>query len=76
MPRRFYKVILDVEFPAGMVDDEAPTNPGSPPQSTTAVIEAAKILRDGCGATFVYCHIGRQGPIRSKADAVACIEEV
>ncbi len=75
MAKRLFKVILDVEFPSGMADDESPPSPGFPGRATAAG-EAVKILRDGCGASFTYRNISRQGPIRSQTDVFISIEEV
>ena len=58
MAKKALIVILDIEFPDGMVDDEDPGTPGGT-RLAVSESELEKIIRDGCSENgFNYSRIG------------------
>ncbi len=76
MAKQLFKVILDIEYPYEMADDEAPTGPGFSAPAAIPDVEAARVIRDGCESNFTFCHINRRAAGNHTADAAVCVEEV
>lgn len=74
MSESIIKVLVHLDFPSGMQDDEQSAPPVSRPAGSFSELE--QIVRDGCGATFTYRRYDHAGSLRSSSDIVYLIEEV
>ncbi len=76
MALKLIKVLVEMDFPSGLADDEQPVPPDGY-ESAHPIRELEQIIRDGCGSVYVYqVSYCTEPPVRDSADVIFTIEEV
>ncbi len=75
MALKLIKVLIEMNLPSGLADDEWPLPPDSH-ELAHPIRELEQIIRDGCGSTYTYQILHcTEAPMRESSDVIFVIKE-